>query len=330
MSQPLPRIMIDNTYGAELIGAIVSAMMYGITNLQTYFYYMTYPNDAKENKILVFSIWLLDTLQMALVSITVYHYLITNYDNPPALGFGHWALFLSVAVNVLIAFIVQCFFTVRIFRLCGTRLRWWVAAFIAVMVVAHLGFGLETVVYFFIKKELKKLSEVTLIAAMPFALFAVLSDIVIAAALCILLHTSRTPFARTNAIISTLIIYAINRCLLTSVVAVIEVIVFAAAPHTLWFVGIDFVIGKLYANSLLATLNSRRSIHELDGHSINSGRFSDIAFHQPSATAVVTSDTQQGHFIQLRSDVRSDSRRSQNTEDASTDSKKPKYDVSTV
>ena len=72
---------------------------------------------------------------------------------------------------------------------------------------------------------------------MPFAIFAVLSDVSIAVALCILLHGSRTNFKRcvylcasldikfnrlfcvtvsTNAIVTTLTIYAINRCLLTS------------------------------------------------------------------------------------------------------------------
>jgi hypothetical protein len=74
---------------------------------------------------------------------------------------------------------------------------------------------------------------------MPFAIFAVLSDVSIAVALCVLLHGSRTNFRRcvylctsldiagkfnrlfcvtvsTNAIVTTLTIYAINRCLLTS------------------------------------------------------------------------------------------------------------------
>lgn len=31
-------------------------------------------------------------------------------------------------------------------------------------------------------------------------------------------------------------------------------------PSALWYVGLDFVIGKLYANSLLATLNTRYSL----------------------------------------------------------------------
>ncbi|KAG6336251.1 hypothetical protein ID866_2828, partial [Astraeus odoratus] len=94
----------------------------------------------------------------------------------------------------------------------------------------------------FIKKQFASLSQITLYAATPFALTAVLSDVLIAGALCILLHGNRSPFFR--------------------VVAIIEVIVFATSPDSLWFLAVDFVIGKLYANSFLASLNSRGSLRD--------------------------------------------------------------------
>jgi hypothetical protein len=128
------------------------------------------------------------------------------------------------------------------------------------IVVAHFAFGLETVILMFIKKQFSALSDITLYAATPFAIAAVLSDVFIAASLCILLHGNRSPVIETNTLVNTLIIYAINRCLLTSLVAVAEVIAFAIIPDSLWFIAIDFVIGKLYANSLLASLNSRSAL----------------------------------------------------------------------
>ncbi|PPQ70253.1 hypothetical protein CVT24_013078 [Panaeolus cyanescens] len=226
MSGPLPQahIVITDTYGASLLGAFATAVLYGLTTLQTYFYFVFYPKDSKSNKALIWVIWLLDTVQMILVIMCMYHYLITNYANPAVLPVGHWTLFPP-----------------KIF------------------------------------------------AATPFAIFAVLSDILIAAALCVLLHGSKTGMKRTNAIITTLIIFAINRCLLTSVVAIIEVIVFAVKPHSLWFIGFDFVIGKLYANSLLATLNSRAVIRDKNSTSggVNSVHVSDntnLSFRVQSST----------------------------------------------
>ncbi|KAJ8072538.1 hypothetical protein PM082_016097 [Marasmius tenuissimus] len=112
----------------------------------------------------------------------------------------------------------------------------------------------------FIIKEFDRLKEVDRIAVVPFGTFAVLSDIIVAAALVILLKRSQTEFEDTQSLINKLIVYAINRCILTSVVAVIEIALFLAIPHSLYAFAFDFIIGKLYANSLLAHLNSRKSL----------------------------------------------------------------------
>lgn len=317
MAAAPPKIVIDDTFGASFIGVLFTAMLYGITSLQTYFFYVYYPNDRIENKLLVAAIWTLDTAHMALVSISMYYYLVTNYANPQALAVGHWSLFTSVGMNVAIAFLVHIFFTVRIFRLSSRRVRWFLTPIISTLVLAHFCFGIETVVFLFIKKRFDKLPEFTLSAAMPFALFAVLSDIFIAAALCVLLYGSRTGFQRTNTLVNTLMVYAINRCVLTSVVAVAEVIVFAVSPHSLWFLAIDFVVGKLYANSLLATLNSRRSINS-GSESIQSLHMSDINFKEESRRA--DTSTQKGVIFNLRGQD-STSSASRTTRPSTSDSK---------
>jgi len=222
------------------------------------------------------------------------------------LAFGHWSLFASIAVNTLISCIVQGFFVVRIYRLCNIRVRWFVTSIIGIVVIVHFAFGIETVVFMFIKKRFVKLSEISLKAATPFAIFAVLSDVLIAGSLCYLLYGSRTGFKRTDTIVTTLIVYAINRCLLTSVVAVIEVIVFCTLPHTLWFVGIDFVIGKLYANSLLATLNSREAIRAANATTFNSVHLTDMEFNPIRSGTKNTRD--------LTLDLRSEGSTTRNTQ----------------
>lgn len=250
------------TFGAMYIGGTIAVMMYGITSLQTYLYYVYYPNDPASMKWLVAFVWVLETLQTAFVTHAIYYYVIANYMNPLALLDGVWSLFSSVGLNVFIAFVVQCFFTKRIWSLCSTRTRYWLLPLIAIVVFAHLCFGMETVGLLAQRKEFSKVAQISLIAATPFAVFAVLSDVVIAGALCVLLHRGRagSSIRSTNTLVNTLIIFAINRCLLTSVVAVAETIMYAIFPDSLWFIGIDFVIGKLYANSFLATLNTRRAL----------------------------------------------------------------------
>lgn len=260
---------IHDTFGAGFIGGMVTAILYGITTLQTYLYYVYYPKDTNSLKALVAVIWVIDTLHVSLMCHALYYYLVTNFGDPANLGTGTWSLFLSLGLNLCMAVLVQTYFTFRISHLSRSTIRWWLTSFIMVFVVAHFAFGLETVILMFIKKEFSALSQITLYAATPFAITAVLSDVLIAGSLCVLLHGNRSPIIETNALVNTLIIYAINRCLLTSVVAVAEVIVFAISPDSLWFIAIDFVIGKLYANSLLASLNSRSALrgrnHTHDG-----------------------------------------------------------------
>ncbi|KAG0701653.1 hypothetical protein DFH29DRAFT_549807 [Suillus ampliporus] len=276
---------ISNTFGAGFIGGMVTAILYGITTLQTYLYYVYYPRDSKNLKVLVAIVWVIDTLHVCLMCHALYHYLVSSFGDPDALNTGVWSLFTSIGLNLCMAVLVQTYFAFQILYLSRSSIRWWLTGFIMLFVVAHFGFGLETVVLMFIKKEFSALSQITLYAATPFSVTTVLSDVLIAVTLCVLLYDNRSPVVersqsrttgiaeminnRTNALVNTLIVYAINRCLLTSAVAVAEVIVFVIIPGSLWFIAMDFVIGKLYANSLLASLNSRCALRGRTLHNQN-------------------------------------------------------------
>jgi len=234
--------------------------LYGITTLQTYFYYQYYPKDDSGLKLLVASLWVIDTAHVVFMSHAMYWYLVTGFGDVENLAGGVWSLFASMLMNLLMAFIVQCFFTARIHFLSPPRFKLWLPSVIGFIVLAHLSFGLETVGEFFRKKDFVKLQEVKWDAALPFAISAILSDVVIATALCILLGSNRTGFKGTNSLINYLILIAIHRCVLTSAVAIVEVVVYVVRPASSYFFAIDFLVGKLYTNSLLASLNSRSSL----------------------------------------------------------------------
>jgi len=183
---------------------------------------------------------------------------------------------MSLAINVIISCVVKSFFLNQIFLLANQRVRWWLTSIIGISIVGNFVFGIETVVVIIKKKKLAKLSQGTVSASAPFAGFSVLSDILIAGSLCALLYKNRTGQKKSNTIIATLIVYAINRCVLTSVLGLVEAVVFPLFPNSLLSFAIDFIIGKLYANSLLAALNSRQSMRAV----INNNHLTDIVFVQ--------------------------------------------------
>ncbi|KIL61696.1 hypothetical protein M378DRAFT_848614 [Amanita muscaria Koide BX008] len=268
-------------------------MLYGIANIQISYYYMGYPNDNIAIKILVFGLWLLETVHIVFSTFTVHHYLVENYGNPSALAFGNWSLFMSMGVNVTTASIAQCFFAYQIYHFCrGRKIRWLVIAVTVFMIIGHIAFGYENVVSSMMHNVNQETYKPKLEETVPFGTFAVLSDIAVAAALIFVLQNSSTGFSgarfsRTKRLVDTLTIYAIHRCLLTTVVAIAETIVYAVKPHSFYFLAIDFSIGKckLWSNSLLATLNSRNHVREVSDNSptLTSIKVSRLHFSDDSA-----------------------------------------------
>lgn len=252
---------IPDGFGSALMGGLVSTLLYGITNLQIYLYFMHY-EDGLAMKVLVSVIWILDTLHISFVCHILYYYLITNYGVPTSLDYIIWSLPASVLVNVFVVSIVQCFFARQIYRLCRPGVKWLVTGPIILFVLAQFGFGVETVILEFINRNASVQTQITYYDVTPAWATIVVAEVLITVSLCVLLYDSNSRsvlFPRTKRLVNTLIIYAVNRCLLTSLVAIADLVIAIEVQDT-WSIGLDFVIGKLYANSLLASLNSRERV----------------------------------------------------------------------
>ncbi|KAI6104204.1 hypothetical protein F5141DRAFT_174463 [Pisolithus sp. B1] len=235
-------------------------------------YYMHYSEDASTTKFLVVSIWILDILHASLICHILYHYLITNYGVLTSLEHLVWSTPASLVVNLLVIAAVQCFFTYQIYYLCCPQVKWLVIAPIMLLVVTHFGFGMEIAVLIFVNNEFSTLSKITSYASLPCVATRVLAEVLITLSLCILVYDrgSRSVFPRTKRLLNTLIIYAINRCFLILLVTLAELVVIICNQDA-WAMGFDINIGTLYANSLLASLNTRQYLR-----SRSSGPRSDL------------------------------------------------------
>ncbi|KIO12324.1 hypothetical protein M404DRAFT_19174 [Pisolithus tinctorius Marx 270] len=121
--------------------------------------------------------------------------------------------------------------------------------------------------YRFTNNGLSSASQVTLHASIPCSATYVLAEVLITVSLCLLLYDngSHSAFPRTKRLLNTLIIYAVNRCLLTLLVAIAELVATIENQNS-WAMGMEFAMGKLYANSLLASLNTRQHLRSQDSH----------------------------------------------------------------
>lgn len=168
-----------------------------------------------------------------------------------------WSFPASLLVNLFVTCVAHFFFAHVIYCLCRRQAKRLVVVPIILAVLAHFGFGMEAVILMIIDNNSNNLTQIRFHAAIPCGASGVLSEVLITASLCILFYDgSRSAFPRTKRLLDTLIIYAVNRCLLTLLVTIAELIV-NVDRHDAWTMGLDFIIGKLYTNSLLASLNTR-------------------------------------------------------------------------
>ncbi|KAI0806235.1 hypothetical protein BC629DRAFT_1590639 [Irpex lacteus] len=71
-----------------------------------------------------------------------------------------------------------------------------------------------------------------------------------------------TVVKMTKDTIQTLMCFFVSRGILTSIVAIIELLLLILSYHNLWFIASEYIVGGLYANSLLASINARRHLRK--------------------------------------------------------------------
>ncbi|KAH8994301.1 hypothetical protein EDB86DRAFT_3168260, partial [Lactarius hatsudake] len=87
------------------------------------------------------------------------------------------------------------------------------------------------------------------------------TDVFTAASLSYFLHKMRTGFKRSDTLINRLIIYSVNTGALTSIFSAAVLVLYNLMPSNLIYVTLYFILSKLFTNSCVGTLNTRRFIH---------------------------------------------------------------------
>ncbi|KIY67291.1 hypothetical protein CYLTODRAFT_422699 [Cylindrobasidium torrendii FP15055 ss-10] len=253
---------LHNTMGAMFIGVVLSAILWGMTALQTMYYFNRYPNDAWYLRWFVWITLILDTVHMAMVTHVIYFYLISMYYDKMAITRLVWSVILEALPTGVTATLVQLFFAYRVWRL--SQGNWLLTGSIVILVIANVAISVVWTVLAMIRDTYTQLLEIT-----PFTMtINVLSatiDIIISASLCVLLQSSKTGFKSSDTMISRLTIFCVNTGLVPRFCALASLFSLVGSPHTLLYAPFYFCIGRLYVNSLLASLNSREYVRGTTG-----------------------------------------------------------------
>ncbi|KAK0187540.1 hypothetical protein F5146DRAFT_1225975 [Armillaria mellea] len=285
---------LGGTFGALYVGATFAAILFGITNLQVLIYYKKYSNDWWVYRYSAGSATLvcpsyswpiitraldraLDALHVAFSTHALYFYLIDMFGNAiGALETNEWSMNLQLSLNDVIIVYVQGLYAIRLWKL-GRHFHKFLPWFVFLAVAASLGNsnaltliiglimflpGTATFMIYEIYIIGRLISVSTTTVRSIYALFSTIAvaDFIIAFMMCYYLHRSRGDklFSSTSAIVLRLMRLVLVTGLATSACSLLALIAYIVWPKSFIFLGVDFILPKLYVNSLLAMLNYRR------------------------------------------------------------------------
>ncbi|KAH7908049.1 hypothetical protein BJ138DRAFT_1208744 [Hygrophoropsis aurantiaca] len=230
----LPTFNLTDTYGAMLICVIVSAILFGLTNLQAFIYLRVQLNKSYFFSIAVCWLWFLDAFHLILITHLIYYYLVTNYFNPPVLPVIVWSFKLQAVVQVLVVYSIHCLYAQRLYLNNIGGSRFWCGDCIM------LGCLSLSSLYRFDRHP----------------------DAVLASSMCYLLAASRTGFGRTDSLLRLIMIMCSLAAIITG----------AAMPNNFIFLGLEFFLTpQVYVNSFIALLNARHYLGPVEKTASTSG-----------------------------------------------------------
>lgn len=237
-----------------LFGILISWVFYGMLVVQIYIYYLFF-SDGKAIQILVYTIFLLDTLQTCMTGADAFYWFCSGFGNLNHLSNVYISFFDTPMLGSLMALIVQSFFCYRIWILSKNKIIPIVLWLVCLMSFAAAWFS-------GIRGHLKgnlsaaqaqintRILELWLVGG-------AVVDTLIAVTLIYLLLKARGTFQDTNIVLQRLVRLTMETNALSASLAILSLILYFAAPGTSYFLTPTYLFGKVYANSLLVTFNNR-------------------------------------------------------------------------
>ncbi|KAJ7119030.1 hypothetical protein C8R44DRAFT_982724 [Mycena epipterygia] len=275
-----PNFDVNTTLGALEIGILVSYVLFGVTTTQTYIYYGRFPDDSRGVKFLVALVWSCEVAHLICIGQPLYHATISDFENPQRILLVPTAVPISFLFSSITGTCVQGFFSFRIYRLSKSL---YIPAFSWMLSFLRVAFAILAVIY----EGHSKVSIFTFEAQRAWILYIVwgasmVNDLIIAATLVYWLYQQRiNAQMKTLALVDKLIEWTIETGVvswrviypfrflifqepeLSTATTLASVFYLTMKDNFIW-VAVYTVISNLYANSLLASLNSRATLRAMD------------------------------------------------------------------
>ncbi|KAJ6489732.1 hypothetical protein C8R45DRAFT_1138365 [Mycena sanguinolenta] len=273
----IPGVDIVRLTGPLILGYMWSYCLYGVLVIQTYMYTERFPNDRRGLKILgilpfnflcnliqmfhliVWVMFFFETLFTVLMTIAAWTMFGSGWGDRNAILQFNWTWGVLPLLSGIHSGLAQGFYIWRIWRLTQ---QLWLPIPIGLCVFTQL-FGLYWFAIKFNIAHWRIASLPPLSAAVTvWMIGSVACDVLITLALTGILwrHKRQTKYAETSGILNRLIRMSIETGALTSVTAIVEISLWLSWERFYYHFVPFLILGKLYSNVLMATLNCRNPI----------------------------------------------------------------------
>ncbi|KAI0065683.1 hypothetical protein BV25DRAFT_1821343 [Artomyces pyxidatus] len=243
-----------------LLGTLFNWCLFGVLVVQVYVYSYYFPDDRRVIKGLVYTVLLFESLQTAFTGADIYYWFAEGFGDLFRLQDPYISPFDIPFMSALIAFIIQTFFCYRIWVL--KKSLWWLC-FIIIAVsltqcVGGVAGGIRGHIYGRFSAAHRSIVLVYL-----WLIGDAVAEFMIAVTMTYLLARSRRNEHRlSNHILSRLMRQTVETNVVSASIAILSLVMFVSAPNNGYYYCPTAVIGKIYSNTLLVTLNNRISLRD--------------------------------------------------------------------
>ncbi|KAF5324960.1 hypothetical protein D9758_017739 [Tetrapyrgos nigripes] len=248
--------------GALLLGHTVSSLLFGILTLQTYLYYDKFSNDPKRFRSAVAVVWLLEFGHFISVFAEMWIDMVKNYGKVDFLVAIPRALAISLLIAAFVMLIYTLVFADRVYRMSKNP---YIYSFLCIAAVIRAIIGIANFGAIWTSTSIDGyLHRWRWLIPMQLG-FGLLTDAVISITLVVYLRRrdgNMNP--RTTRIMDTLMWWSIESSVSTVVLGIASLVTILVLSSTLVWIALLLVITRVYSNVLLASLNGRAKLREIN------------------------------------------------------------------
>ncbi|KAI0066610.1 hypothetical protein BV25DRAFT_1912664 [Artomyces pyxidatus] len=246
--------------GPLFVGNAINCLLMGTLVVQVYIFYVNFPRERLRIRLLVYGLLFLDILQTIFGLHLAWTWMIAGWNNPALLE--QPVLWPGATIPImcgLVSGIVQLFYAWQIWSLSKTVIMRAIACLIVLVALCQSFSSIIAssllLTSLTLENYLKLFPGFEVWLAGSFV-----ADILISCSMIWTLYHAKTGtlWPQSHTLINRLIVNTIRTGSVTAVCAAVDLALFVGLSDGNYHLAPAYILGKLYSNSLMATLNARK------------------------------------------------------------------------